>query len=76
MNTLIYVGLTVEVIINKGTGKQTQSQSLRDWFEVGLGGEAPISSNKSSHTTSLDIPAGYQVTWTMALTQGAVPVSL
>lgn len=49
--TLIYLGLTVKVIISKAMGKQTQS--LRDWFKVCVGGEAPVFSSNASHRTSL-----------------------
>lgn len=53
LNTLIYLGLTAKVKTNKGMGKQTQSQFLRDWFEVCLGGEAPTTCSNASHRTSL-----------------------
>lgn len=52
LNTLIYLGLTGQIKTNKGMGKQTQSQFLRDWFDC-LGGEAPTSGSNASHRTSL-----------------------
>lgn len=51
--TLIYLGLTAKIIKNKVMGKQNQSQSLRDWCEVCVGGDVPTSSSNASHTTSL-----------------------
>lgn len=49
----MYLGLTDKIIKNKGMDKQNQSQSLRDWHEVCVGGAVPMSSSNASHAISL-----------------------